>query len=119
MKQPWPLQSTLKSWHDWLHMDSSVTKQSWAGDQIEMLVRSALVIKLMCIAGEGSIAAAPTTSLPEEIGEVRNWDYRFTWIRDAAMTGQALISIGHEAEAVDLLCWWIFCPRTILEFKAR
>jgi GH15 family glucan-1,4-alpha-glucosidase len=48
----------------------------------------------------------PTTSLPEEIGGVRNWDYRYAWIRDAAMTGQALISIGHEAEAVDLLRWF-------------
>lgn len=100
------LKSTLECWNDWLYQEGSVKKQAWAGDQINMLIRSALVIKLMCNGDQGSIAAAATTSLPEEIGGVRNWDYRYAWIRDAAMTGQALISIGHEAEAVDLLRWF-------------
>jgi GH15 family glucan-1,4-alpha-glucosidase len=100
------LKSTLECWKGWIHQEGSVKKQVWAGDQIDMLIRSALVFKLMCIGDEGSIAAAPTTSLPEEIGGVRNWDYRYAWIRDAAMTGQALISIGHETEAVELLRWF-------------
>ena len=51
------------------------------------------------------MAAAPTTSLPETIGGVRNWDYRYVWIRDSALTAQALISLGHNAEAIDLLNW--------------
>jgi GH15 family glucan-1,4-alpha-glucosidase len=100
------LASTLEAWRGWLHQKGSVNSQAWAGDRINMLIRSALVIKLLCIGDQGSIAAAPTTSLPEEIGGVRNWDYRYAWIRDGAMTGQALISIGHKAEAVDLLHWF-------------
>jgi GH15 family glucan-1,4-alpha-glucosidase len=100
------LEVTLKTWNDWAHREGLVGKRVWAGEQREMVTRSALVFKLMNIVDSGSIAAAPTTSLPEHIGGVRNWDYRYAWIRDAAMTAQALISIGHEAEAVDLLRWF-------------
>jgi GH15 family glucan-1,4-alpha-glucosidase len=100
------LDATLKTWTDWAHREGVVEKRFWAGEQARMVTRSALVFKLMNNAKTGSIAAAPTTSLPEEIGGVRNWDYRYAWIRDAAMTAQALISIGHEAEAVDLLHWF-------------
>jgi GH15 family glucan-1,4-alpha-glucosidase len=100
------LEKTLKTWTDWAHREGLVDKRVWAGEQSQMVTRSALVFKLMNNAETGSIAAAPTTSLPEEIGGVRNWDYRYAWIRDAAMTAQALISIGHEAEAMDLLFWF-------------
>ena len=105
-KTVFALSAALKTWKDWAHREGIVEKRVWAGDQSHMVNRSALVFKLMNISDTGSIAAAPTTSLPEEIGGVRNWDYRYAWIRDAAMTAQALISIGHEAEAVDLLRWF-------------
>jgi GH15 family glucan-1,4-alpha-glucosidase len=100
------LEVTMKTWSDWAHQEGLVEKRVWAGERSHMVTRSALVFKLMTISETGSMAAAPTTSLPEEIGGVRNWDYRYAWIRDAGMTAQALISIGHEAEALDLLHWF-------------
>jgi GH15 family glucan-1,4-alpha-glucosidase len=100
------LEVTMLTWSEWAHQEGLVEKRVWAGERSHMVTRSALVFKLMTIADTGSIAAAPTTSLPEEIGGVRNWDYRFAWIRDAGLTAQALISIGHETEAIDLLRWF-------------
>ncbi len=109
------LETTLKTWSDWADREGLVEKRVWAGDQSRMVTRSALVFKLMNIADTGSFAAAPTTSLPEHIGGVRNWDYRYAWIRDAAMTAQALISIGHQEEAVDLLHWFEEVSKTCME----
>ncbi len=100
------LDATLKTWKAWARREGLVDKRIWAGNHRHLVTRSALVFKLMNMADSGSIAAAPTTSLPEEIGGVRNWDYRYAWIRDAGLTAQALVAIGHEAEAVDLLRWF-------------
>ncbi|MBB6098210.1 GH15 family glucan-1,4-alpha-glucosidase [Deinobacterium chartae] len=72
----------------------------------EIVQRSALALKLLCCDPEGGIAAAPTTSLPEEIGGVRNWDYRYAWIRDSSFTVQALYDLGFIEEARRHLHWF-------------
>ena len=71
----------------------------------EMVRRSALTLKALCYGPTGAILAAATTSLPEFIGGVRNWDYRYCWIRDAAMSASALTRLGSGNEAIDLLDW--------------
>ncbi len=69
------------------------------------MARSALTLRALCHAGTGAIMAAATTSLPEEIGGIRNWDYRYCWLRDAALTARALVSLGSTAEADAFLDW--------------
>ncbi|WP_199434129.1 trehalose-phosphatase [Qaidamihabitans albus] len=71
----------------------------------ELVARSALTLRALCHSGTGAIIAAATTSLPEEIGGVRNWDYRYCWIRDAALTAKALVSLGSHGEAEAFLGW--------------
>ena len=90
---------------------SQVYWSDWLGGlelpevQRELVARSALTLRGLCNADTGAILAAATTSLPEEIGGVRNWDYRFCWLRDAAMTAQMLVSLGSIAEAEAFLGW--------------
>src|SRR5258708_17929230 len=70
-----------------------------------MVNRSALMLKLLISREHGSLIAAPTFSLPEHIGGVRNWDYRFTWLRDATFTLYALIRLGFVEEAEAFIDW--------------
>ena len=69
------------------------------------VVRSALTLRGLCHGPTGSILAAATMSLPEELGGVRNWDYRYCWLRDAAMSARVLVDLGSLAEAEAFLHW--------------
>jgi GH15 family glucan-1,4-alpha-glucosidase len=93
------LRGTVKFWHDWL---SSCTYHGRWRDQVQ---RSALALKLLTFQPTGAIVAAPTTSLPEVIGGARNWDYRYTWMRDAAFTVYAFLRIGFREEAAAFMRW--------------
>ncbi|WP_112262673.1 trehalose-phosphatase [Lentzea terrae] len=73
--------------------------------QTDLVLRSALTLRGLVHKDSGSIMAAATTSLPEELGGVRNWDYRYCWLRDGAMTASALVSVGSFAEADGFLAW--------------
>jgi len=69
--------------------------------------RSALVLKGLCYGPTGGIVAAATTSLPEHLGGIRNWDYRYCWLRDAAMSASALVKLGSFSEAMAFLDWML------------
>jgi GH15 family glucan-1,4-alpha-glucosidase len=100
------LDGTVAFWRDWSH-DCDEADCPVAGTGHDLATRASLVLKLLVHRETGAIAAAPTTSLPEEIGGVRNWDYRFNWIRDAAFTVQALYSLGHVSEARAFFRWML------------
>jgi GH15 family glucan-1,4-alpha-glucosidase len=92
-------QTTVKFWQSWLH--SCTYRGRWR----ERVERSALVLKLLTFEPTGAIIAAPTASLPEVVGGVRNWDYRYTWLRDAAFTVYAFLRIGFQTEAAAFYKW--------------
>jgi GH15 family glucan-1,4-alpha-glucosidase len=92
-------EQTIDFWQRWL---SGCT---YTGRWREMVHRSALLLKLLTYAPTGAIVAAPTTSLPEAIGGARNWDYRYTWIRDAAFTLYGFLRIGFTDEAARFMQW--------------
>jgi GH15 family glucan-1,4-alpha-glucosidase len=99
------LDETVATWSDWVRTGTNGQSGDWLGSFKPLLARSELALKLLTHTDSGAMAAAATTSLPEEIGGVRNWDYRFTWIRDASLTAQALIALGHSREATEFLLW--------------
>lgn len=86
-------EATVRYWRRWLH------QSRYRGRWREMVHRSALTLKLLTYAPTGAIVAAPTTSLPEQLGGERNWDYRYVWIRDAAFAVYALLRLGFSSEA--------------------
>jgi len=91
--------ATVAFWRDWI--DQSTYKGRWR----EIVNRSAITLKMMTSLEHGSTIAAATFSLPETIGGKRNWDYRYTWIRDAAFTMYAFLRLGFTAEARHFLVW--------------
>ncbi len=99
------LQRTIDWWRAWSR------RCPYRGPYQQAVRRSLLALKLLTYHLSGAVVAAPTTSLPEQIGGVRNWDYRFCWLRDAAMTFQAFAEMGHVAEAEAFLDWMLHATR--------
>jgi GH15 family glucan-1,4-alpha-glucosidase len=92
-------QRTIRYWRTW------IAQCQYQGRWSEMVQRSAFVLKLLTYAPTGAIGAAPTTSLPETIGGSRNWDYRYTWLRDAAFTLYSFLTFGFTQEAEAFMGW--------------
>jgi len=92
-------QATVDYWRNWL------AQCTYAGRWREIIYRSALTMKLMTYEPTGAIIAAPTTSLPEDLGGVRNWDYRYSWVRDSAFTLYGFLRIGFTQEAGAYINW--------------
>ncbi|MBW1719210.1 MAG: DUF547 domain-containing protein [Deltaproteobacteria bacterium] len=98
------LEDTTEYWRNWLKKSETGTVLN-LGSYKQMVERSALTLKLLYYEPSGAIAAAATTSLPEEVGGIRNWDYRFSWVRDTSFTLQALFNLGHLSETEGYLRW--------------
>ena len=95
---------TESYWRGWVHScDREIC--AFEGPWHDAVIRSGLVLKLLTHKDTGAIAAAATTSLPECIGGIRNWDYRYAWVRDASFTVQALHNLGHVREAQGFFRW--------------
>ena len=92
-------EETIGFWRGWLH------RSSYAGRWREMVARSAITLKLMTYAPTGAVVAAPTAGLPEQVGGERNWDYRYTWIRDGSFSIYALLGLGFTEEAAAFGGW--------------
>lgn len=100
---------TLRYWRDWL------AQCQYQGRWREMVQRSALLLKLLTYAPTGALVAAATTSLPETMGGTRNWDYRYTWLRDASFTLSSLLTLGLTQEAENFIGWLDRCCHTLDE----
>lgn len=94
------LEHTVATWRRWTR------ERTYRGPWREAVLRSALALKLLVFAPSGAVAAAATGSLPEELGGERNWDYRFSWVRDSAFTLNAFLKLGCAPEATGYF-WWL------------
>ena len=92
-------QATIDYWTSWLR------RSTYVGRWREVVQRSAITLRLLTYAPTGALVAAPTVGLPEQVGGERNWDYRFTWVRDASFTINALLGLGFVDEAAAFLRW--------------
>jgi GH15 family glucan-1,4-alpha-glucosidase len=90
---------TVAFWRSW------IGKASYSGRWREEVLRSAITLKLMTYAPSGGLVAAATTALPEQVGGERNWDYRYTWVRDASFSVYALLGLGYVEEALRFGIW--------------
>jgi GH15 family glucan-1,4-alpha-glucosidase len=99
------IERSIAWWRQWM------SSFRYRGPYREAVARSALVLKLLTYAPSGAIVAAPTTSLPERIGGIRNWDYRYCWLRDASLTLRALHDVGFSVEAESFLSWLLHATR--------
>ena len=93
------LDETVDFWRGW------VAHSTYRGRWREMVTRSAITLKLMTYAPTGALVAAPTSALPEQVGGERNWDYRYTWVRDASFSVYALLGLGYTDEAEAFVTW--------------
>src|SRR3712207_1849100 len=94
-----PYTTLFRSWRGWLG------RSTYDGRWQEQVNRSAMTLKLMTYAPTGGLVAAPTAALPEQVGGERNWDYRYTWIRDASFSVYALLGLGYTEEAAAFGGW--------------
>jgi GH15 family glucan-1,4-alpha-glucosidase len=90
---------TARFWRSW------ISRSTYTGRWREMMQRSAIALKLMTYAPSGAVVAAPTAGLPEQVGGERNWDYRYTWVRDASFSVYALLGLGFTDEAAAFTLW--------------
>jgi len=99
------IERSARWWREW------ADRATYHGPYREIVVRSALALKLLSFAPSGAIVAAPTTSLPEIAGGSLNWDYRYCWLRDASFTVRALLDLGYVEDSVAFCSWLLHATR--------